>query len=212
MGAGMQWRIGDVVITKVVEVEVPVPLAGLVPAATPDALAAHADWLAPHFIDADGIAPLSIHSFVIESQGVRILVDTCVGDRTIEGLEAMHGDPAFLDRLRESGHPPESIDVVCCTHLHFDHVGWNTVWDGAAWVPTFPDARYLFCRTEYDAWTSMSSPFAPNLPDTVASTTSSIRTIGSPPRCGSCRHRVTHPGTCRCWSSRTVSERSSPAT
>ena len=167
MGAGMQWRIGDVVITKVVEVEVPVPLAGLVPAATPDALAAHADWLAPHFIDADGIAPLSIHSFVIESQGVWILVDTCVGDRTIEGLEAMHGDPAFLDRLRESGHPPESIDVVCCTHLHFDHVGWNTVWDGAAWVPTFPDARYLFCRAEYDAWTSMSSPFAPNLPDTV---------------------------------------------
>lgn len=163
----MQWRFGDVVVTKVVESEVQVPLAGLVPAATPEALAPHFEWLAASFIDASGSAPLSIHSFVIESEGLRILVDTCVGDRSIEGLDAMRGDPAFLDRMTDAGFAPETIDVVCCTHLHFDHVGWNTRWDGVAWVPTFPKARYLFCRSEYDAWQSESSPFAPNLPDTV---------------------------------------------
>lgn len=166
-GVDMRWRFGDVTITKIVEIEVPVPLAGLLPDATPAALAAHADWLAPHFVDREGTAPLSIHSFVIESDGSRILVDTCVGDRELPGLDAMRGDPAFLDRLADAGFPVESIDIVCCTHLHFDHVGWNTRWDGERWVPTFPSARYLFCRAEYEAWMAESSPFAMNLPDTV---------------------------------------------
>lgn len=164
----MQWRIGDVTVTKVIEAEVPVALTGLLPDATPEALARHADWLAPAFIDDTGTAPLSIHAFVVESAGMRILVDTCVGDRAVPGLDGMRGDPAFLDRMVAAGFPPESIDIVCCTHLHFDHVGWNTSWDGASWVPTFTSARYLFCRTEYDGWMAETNPFASNLPDTVA--------------------------------------------
>lgn len=164
----MQWRIGDVTVTKVVEAEVPVALSGLLPDATPEALDGHVDWLAPQFIDHTGTAQLSIHAFVVESQGMRILVDTCVGDREVPGLDGMRGDPGFLDRLSAAGFPPESIDVVCCTHLHFDHVGWNTRWDGAAWVPTFPSARYLFCRAEYEGWMTETNPFASNLPDTVA--------------------------------------------
>lgn len=163
-----RWTIGDVVVTKVVELEQVVPLGGLLPAATVDALAPHVDWLSPHFIDADGAAVLSIHSFVIESEGIRIVVDTCVGDREVPGLEGLRGDATFLDRFVDSGFPLESIDVVCCTHLHFDHVGWNTRREGTQWVPTFPNARYLFCRAEYEGWQAESSPFAPNLPDTVA--------------------------------------------
>lgn len=162
-----RWTIGDVVVTKVVESEHLVPLSGLLPAATVDALAPHVGWLSPHFIDAGGAAALSIHSFVIESEGLRIVVDTCVGDRSVHGIDGLRGDPAFLDRLEAAGFPPDSIDVVCCTHLHFDHVGWNTRSVGDSWVPTFPNARYLFCRAEYDGWQAESSPFAPNLPDTV---------------------------------------------
>lgn len=164
----MNWRIGDVTVTKVVEAEVPVALSGLLPDATPEALEPHADWLAPLFIDGTGTAQLSIHSFVVESQGLRILVDTCVGDREVPGLDGMRGDPGFLDRLTVAGFPPDTIDIVCCTHLHFDHVGWNTRWDGERWVPTFPSARYLFCRAEYEGWMAETNPFASNLPDTVA--------------------------------------------
>lgn len=164
----MQWRFGRVSVTKVIEVELPVQLSGLLPDATAEALAPHAEWLAPSFVDADGTAPLSVHSFVIESEGLRILVDTCVGDRAVPGFEGMRTDPVYLPRMVEAGFPPESIDVVCCTHLHFDHVGWNTRWDGERWVPTFANARYLFCRAEYDAWMGEPGGFAMNLADTVA--------------------------------------------
>ena len=111
---------------------------------------------------------LSIHAFLIESSGVRIIVDTCVGDRDMAGLPGFTGDPAFLKRLAAAGFPAESIDIVCCTHLHFDHVGWNTKREDGKWVPTFPNARYLFGRAEYEAWMAEPGGYAWNLPDTVA--------------------------------------------
>lgn len=164
----MRWRIGEVTVTKVVELEQELPLSGLLPSATVEALAAHREWLEPHFIDDAGMTDLSIHAFIIESSGLRIIVDTCVGDRDMAGLPGFTGDAAFLKRLTAAGFPPESIDVVCCTHLHFDHVGWNTRLEGDRWVPTFPNARYLFCRAEYDAWMAEPGGYAWNLPDTVA--------------------------------------------
>jgi glyoxylase-like metal-dependent hydrolase (beta-lactamase superfamily II) len=163
----MRWMIGDVAVTKVLEMEQSVPVGGLLPSATPEALAPHVEWLKPHFIDDDGMTKLSIHAFVVESEGLRIVVDTCVGDREIVGISGFRGDPAFPDRLTAAGFPMESIDIVCCTHLHFDHVGWNTRPEGDGWVPTFPNARYLFCRAEYDAWMSEPGGYANNLPDTV---------------------------------------------
>lgn len=164
----MKWSIGDVVVTKVVELEQELPLEGLLPDATNDALTAHRSWLMPDFLDDEGRTDLSIHAFVIETAGTTIIVDTCVGDRDMEGLPGFTGDPAFLQRLAAAGFPPESIDVVCCTHLHFDHVGWNTRQRDGEWVPTFPNARYLFCRAEYDAWMAEPGGYAWNLPDTVA--------------------------------------------
>lgn len=164
----MKWFIGDVAVTKVVELEQELPLSGLLPDATVEALAAHRSWLIPDFLDDEGRTDLSIHAFVIESGGLRIIVDTCVGDRDMAGLPGFTGDPTFLDRLSAAGFPPESIDIVCCTHLHFDHVGWNTRPHDGGWVPTFPNARYLFCRAEYDAWMAEPGGYAWNLPDTVA--------------------------------------------
>ncbi len=163
-----RWSVGAATITKVVELEQPLPLVGLLPSATPEALRAHAGWLSPHFIDDDGSAVLSIHALVVESEGRRILVDTCVGDRPIPGMEGLSGPADFPDRLAAAGYPVASIDVVCCTHLHFDHVGWNTRLDGDRWVPTFPNARYLFGRVEYEHWTAEPGGYALNLDDTVA--------------------------------------------
>jgi glyoxylase-like metal-dependent hydrolase (beta-lactamase superfamily II) len=163
----MKWTIGDVTVTKVVELEQLIPVAGLLPSATEEGLGRHRSWLEPHFMDADGNTLLSIHALVIETAGLRVLVDTCVGDRAIEGMPGFRGDPGFPERMEAAGFPVETIDIVCCTHLHFDHVGWNTRPEGDGWVPTFPNARYLFCRAEYEHWMAEPGGYASNLPDTV---------------------------------------------
>ena len=78
-------------------------------------------------------------AWCVESEGPRILVDTCVGHRAIPGIDGLSGPADFPDRLAGAGFPVESIDVVCCTHLHFDHVGWNTRLEGGRWVPDLPE-------------------------------------------------------------------------
>ena len=96
--------------------------------------------------------PLRGPSVHHRSQGRRIIVDTCVGNDKDHNNESWnHLKLPFLKRL-PSWLSPESIDVVLCTHLHLDHVGWNTRWDGNKWVPTFPNARYLFGRVEWEHW------------------------------------------------------------
>ncbi|MCU0311475.1 MAG: MBL fold metallo-hydrolase [Acidimicrobiales bacterium] len=168
MSPPRRWTVGDVTVTKVVELEQPLPLVGLLPAADAAALEPHAGWLAPHFLDDEGTTVLSIHSLVVESGGRRILVDTCVGDRSLPGMEGLRGPTDFPDRLAAAGCPADTVDVVCCTHLHFDHVGWNTRLDGERWVPTFPNARYLFGRVEFEHWTADPGGYALNFDDTVA--------------------------------------------
>ena len=163
------WSVGEVRITRIVEREVPVVLGDLIREATPAALALHRAWLAPHFLNPDGTATLSIHGLVVESAGQRILVDTCVGERAIPGYEALStGGRPFLRDLEAAGFAPETIDVVLCTHLHFDHVGWNTIQVDGRWVPAFPNARYLFARAEWEHWSRRNDAvFTPNLDETV---------------------------------------------
>jgi glyoxylase-like metal-dependent hydrolase (beta-lactamase superfamily II) len=149
----LAWSVGNVRITRIAEREVSVALSGLLPEATPESLARHRDWLAPHFLDAGATATLSIHGLVVESARQRVLVDTCVGERAVPGYEdLMQGGRPFLRDLEAAGFPPESIDVVLCTHLHFDHVGWNTLRVDGRFVPAFPNARYLFARAEWEHW------------------------------------------------------------
>jgi glyoxylase-like metal-dependent hydrolase (beta-lactamase superfamily II) len=149
--SNLSWKVGGVSITRVVESCNPLPPTGLFPQATPEALVPHAAWLQPDFMDAKGNLLLSIHALVVESQRRRILVDTCVGEHGIPGFEGLN-NLSFLHDLAAAGYPRSSIDVVLCTHLHFDHVGWNTMKVDGRWVPTFPNARYLFARAEWEHW------------------------------------------------------------
>ena len=124
----MKWTIGDVTVTKIVELEVTGGSRFLLPQATREAILPIA-WLRPHFADEDGRLRMSIHSFIVETPTRRIIVDTCLGNDKTEPA-----DPA-LERSRWAvpGRPgggrlsgANSIDTVLCTHLHVDHVGWNT--------------------------------------------------------------------------------------
>jgi glyoxylase-like metal-dependent hydrolase (beta-lactamase superfamily II) len=146
------WSLGSVRISSVKEIELPIPGAGLLPEAMPERLAQH-PWLAPRFVTPSGELRLLIQALVVESRGKRIVVDTCVGndkDRTLPPLN--HLSTSFLDDLAAAAFPRESIDTVVCTHLHVDHVGWNTMKVGGRWVPTFPNARYLVVRREWEHW------------------------------------------------------------
>ncbi len=147
------WRIGDVTVTKIVELEATGGTRFILPYATRDA-ALQIPWLAPHFMDEDGRLKMSIHALVIEAPGRRMIVDTCLGNdkqgRAVPGWNNLQGP--FLRDLAAAGFARESIDTVMCTHLHVDHVGWNTMRVGDKWVPTFPNARYLMGRAEFDYW------------------------------------------------------------
>ncbi|MCU1486610.1 MAG: fold metallo-hydrolase [Actinomycetia bacterium] len=158
------WTVGDVKITKVVEHELPIPLSGLL-VDVPEGAAAKHGWLAP-FLTPDGDARLSIHGLVIEAGDRRILVDTCVGDMR-EGLVMPAMPSGFPQALADAGFAVEDIDTVVCTHLHFDHVGWNTRLVDGEWVVTFPNARYLFGRVEWEHWQVTEGEFSNNIVDTV---------------------------------------------
>jgi glyoxylase-like metal-dependent hydrolase (beta-lactamase superfamily II) len=165
--ANLSWKIGAVSVTRVVETCNPLAPTALFPDATPTALAAHADWLRPHFMDASGNFLLSIHALLIESQRRRIVVDTCVGEHAIPGFTGLN-NASFLRDLSAAGFPPDSVDLVLCTHLHFDHVGWNVTKRDGRWVPTFPNARYLFARSEWEHWSRQPDPgYARTLDDAV---------------------------------------------
>ena len=115
-----RWRIGDVTINKVVEVEIAGDATWILPDATPENLLG-VDWCRPHFVDEAGRSVMSVHALAVESQGRRIIVDTCVGnDKNLPVIEAWHRKQggSFLADLAEAGFPAESVDTVLCTHLH----------------------------------------------------------------------------------------------
>jgi glyoxylase-like metal-dependent hydrolase (beta-lactamase superfamily II) len=147
--AARRWTIGDVTITRIVESTFE-GLEAFLPDATPEAVLA-IDWLRP-FLTPEGVLKFSIHALVIETPTRRIIVDTCVGnDKPRDVFPIWHMlQTGFLADLEAAGYAPASIDTVLCTHLHLDHVGWNTMLVDGLWVPTFPNARYLVERSEFD--------------------------------------------------------------
>ncbi|MEE9279539.1 MAG: MBL fold metallo-hydrolase [Myxococcota bacterium] len=162
-----RWKIGDVTITQVVELETASIGRMVLPQATPELVRA-IPWLSPHFIDGEGQLLFSVHALVVDSQDRRIVVDTCLGndkERTFREWSRLSGP--FLQDLAEAGAPRESVDLVLCTHLHVDHVGWNTMWVDGRWVPTFPNARYLFARKEWEYWKDEPEDFGPVVTDSV---------------------------------------------
>ncbi len=155
-----RWKIGEVSITRVIESEAPWDGTLLLPEATAANVRKERDWLHPTFTDDAGLLRMSIHAFVIESRGKRIVVDTCIGnDKERPIPEWNRKQWPFLANLEQAGYPRESVDLVLCTHLHVDHVGWNTMLRGGRWVPTFPNATYLIGGTEWDFFSTAEEPF-----------------------------------------------------
>ena len=155
-----RWKIGEVSITRVIESEAPWDGTLLLPEATAANVRKERDWLHPTFTDDAGWLRMSIHAFVIESRGKRIVVDTCIGnDKERPIPEWNRKQWPFLANLEQAGYPRESVDLVLCTHLHVDHVGWNTMLRGGRWVPTFPNATYLIGGTEWDFFSTAEEPF-----------------------------------------------------
>ena len=119
----------------------------------PEVVERHREWLLPHHYDAaSGKLKLSIHSWLERVGGRTLLIDACVGNdkaRPNRPLWHMMKTP-YLERLEKAGAKPADVDVVMCTHLHNDHVGWNTRLQDGRWVPTFPNARYVFNRTDFE--------------------------------------------------------------
>jgi glyoxylase-like metal-dependent hydrolase (beta-lactamase superfamily II) len=106
---------------------------------------------------------MSVHSWLIRTPRHNILVDTCCGNaKNRPGSPHFHQlDTPYLDRLQAAGVAPEDIDYVLCTHLHVDHVGWNTRLLDGRWAPTFPNAKYVFSREELNFWDPSKNPHLP---------------------------------------------------
>ncbi|MCZ6557574.1 MAG: MBL fold metallo-hydrolase [SAR324 cluster bacterium] len=147
-------ELGGITISRVVESEGPTPVGFLLPDASEETLRPHATWMAPHFYDPEsGKFIMSIHSFIVRTRHHTILVDTCVGNSKKRAVPNWNmRDGPYLQDLQAAGISPEQVDFVMCTHLHVDHVGWNTRLENGRWVPTFPNARYLFAREEWEFW------------------------------------------------------------
>jgi glyoxylase-like metal-dependent hydrolase (beta-lactamase superfamily II) len=125
------------------------------PEASPEIIKRHRTWLEPTLIDlASGLLVFAFHSTVLKTPRATILVDTCSGnDKERPHKPRYHRKNwPYLVNLAAAGFAPEDIDYVLCTHLHADHVGWNTRLLDGRWAPTFPNARYLFAREEWEHW------------------------------------------------------------
>lgn len=162
----LKWKIGDVTVTQVVELTTASLGPYLLPQATPQALDKHA-WLKP-FIDERSRIVLSMHALIIEVHGRTIMVDTCVGNdkvRTYPKWNMMQGD--FMQKFAAQGFNVEQIDTVLCTHMHVDHVGWNTRLVDGRWQPTFGGAQYLFAEDEWAHWRDEEQEYGPVIEDSV---------------------------------------------
>jgi len=149
------FQVGDVSVTRIEDfVDAGVPLTLLFPDAAPEQIAANRGWLAPNFIDANAdTTSVHVQSWVLRTKHHTILVDTCVGHQKRRHFPPFNlRDSLWLDNLKAAGVAPEAVDYVFCTHLHSDHVGWNTRLENGRWVPTFPKATYLFSRKDYGAF------------------------------------------------------------
>jgi glyoxylase-like metal-dependent hydrolase (beta-lactamase superfamily II) len=169
----MHWNVGKVKITKIVELETVGSTRFILPLASNEEIQ-KLPWLIPHFATDEGRLKMSIHSLVVETPSRRIVVDTGLGNDK-EGRRVPtwnNRKEPFLETMTAAGFAPDSIDTVLCTHLHVDHVGWNTKRVGGQWLPAFPNARYVFGKTEYEHWRDHS-----NEPDKQAVFNDSVQPI-----------------------------------
>jgi glyoxylase-like metal-dependent hydrolase (beta-lactamase superfamily II) len=165
-----QQKIGDLTVDLVADIDSMFIECGLFPDATPELIRAEAAKLGPAYLDVkNGGFFFSVNSYVIRRAGLTILVDTCIGNHKQRPYRAdwdmRQGD--YLERLERAGVSPDQVDFVMCTHMHADHVGWNTRLVNGEWVPTFPKAQYLMVETEYKHWLADAKPTHGSFEDSV---------------------------------------------
>jgi glyoxylase-like metal-dependent hydrolase (beta-lactamase superfamily II) len=169
----LKFSVGDFTIHRIVEQELPlVPAREFLPDLTPELLAENRGWMKKAgAIDADDKLILCFQSYVIKTPHHTILIDSCIGNdkpRPDAPNWNMKTDDTYMRGLAAAGFSVNDIDFVLCTHLHVDHVGWNTRLENGCWVPTFPKARYVFGDTEYVYWSEQSAKAeVPSFADSV---------------------------------------------
>jgi glyoxylase-like metal-dependent hydrolase (beta-lactamase superfamily II) len=155
------FSVGQATVTRVEETYGPTyPARELFPEWNDDILAAHGDWLAPnHYDAASGLIKLSVHSWLLQIGGRKILIDSCCGNNKVKPGRPFWNmlNLPYLERLAAAGARPQDIDLVMCTHLHHDHVGWNTLERDGRWVPTFPNARYVFSKPDFEYYRKLDA-------------------------------------------------------
>ena len=154
----LQINLGDVTIHRVIEQEEPLfDPHQFFPTLTPELLDENRAWLEPTYFDAaTGKVILCIQSYVLKTPHHNILIDSCVGNhkpRPMRPFWDMMDHDRYHTNLAATGLGVKDIDYVMCTHLHTDHVGWNTRLENGRWVPTFPNAKYVFADRELEHWT-----------------------------------------------------------
>jgi glyoxylase-like metal-dependent hydrolase (beta-lactamase superfamily II) len=163
-----QIKLGDLTIHRIVEQEGPFfDVLKFFPTLTKELLEENRAWLQPRFVDPADQLMLCIQSYLVRTPHHNILVDTCVGNhkpRPTRPFWNMMKSDRFEKNLAATGLGVGDIDFVMCTHLHTDHVGWNTRLDNGRWVPTFPKARYVFADRELDYWTKRQKDDAAAVP------------------------------------------------
>jgi glyoxylase-like metal-dependent hydrolase (beta-lactamase superfamily II) len=153
--------IGNVRVTRIEELLGPgFPAPAFFPDYNAEEFERQLGWLAPRYYEKEsGRLVSSIHSWLVRTPHQVILIDACSGnDKERPGMPRFDRlDTPYLDRLRAAGVAPEEVDLVLCTHLHVDHVGWNTRLENGRWVPTFPRAKYLMSRIEHQFWSDAAA-------------------------------------------------------
>src|SRR5216684_5765955 len=148
---------GDLTIHRLIEQETTfLPALDLLPGLTPEVLAENRAWMQKAgALDAQDVLILCFQSYIVKTPYHTILIDSCIGNdkpRPLRPKWNMKTDDTYMRALAASGFGVADIDFVMCTHLHVDHVGWNTRLEGGRWVPTFPKARYVIVREEFEFW------------------------------------------------------------
>jgi len=146
--------VGSATITPIFEVDAGQVIQEGLPDATPESIKQIA-WLRPAYADDNGKLKAQVQAFLIEAGDKKIVVDSCVGDsrNRPDMPEWSHLQTGFMERFKKVWQP-EEVGIVLCTHMHFDHVGWNTTLVRGKWMPTFPNAKYIFTKREFTYWNS----------------------------------------------------------
>lgn len=145
-------NVGKAEIDSVLELELtgrPIALLG----AEPELIEENRWWMEPYFLQQDNSWSLNFRSWIVRVDDKIIVVDPCNGNSRPNVIPAFNMlETPFLERFEGTGTRVDDVDIVFCTHFHHDHCGWNTMLRNGEWVPTFPNARYIFMQREYDRW------------------------------------------------------------